>query len=198
VRQVVLLGAGLDTLALREPDLATRFRFVEIDHHDSQCWKLERLRELGLTTAGVQYVPVDFSSQDLEKELGAAGVRMEQPTFFAWLGVTQYITDGAAMATLSLASRHAAGSEIVFDVIVPFCDLSPDELQISSAARAASEDRGEPWISFYRPDEIAPRLLALGFGSVQPLSAEDARRYHVGQPDGITPSRAWQLISAAV
>ena len=198
VRQIVLLGAGLDTLALREPGIASGVLFVEIDHPDSQRWKLERLRALGFTTPGVKYVPVDFSSQDLEEELGAAGVRMEQPAFFAWLGVTQYISEPAAIATLSLAGQYAAGSEIVFDVIVPFEDLTADELQISSAARAASQERGESWISFYRPEEMAPRLLALGFGNVQPLTPEDARRYYVGQPPGIAPLRAWQLISAVV
>lgn len=102
VRQLVLLGAGLDTLALREPDITNRVRVIEVDHPDSQRWKLDRLRALGITTTGVQYVPVDFSSQDLKEELGVAGVRMEHPTFFAWLGVTQYITESAAIATLSL------------------------------------------------------------------------------------------------
>ena len=128
----------------------------------------------------------------------AAGVRKEQPTYFAWLGVTQYISEAAATTTLSLAGRHAAGSEIVFDVIVPFEDLSADEFQISAAARASSEERGEPWISFYRLKEITSRLLALGFGSVQPLAPEDARQYYFGQPAGVTPLMAWQLISAVV
>ena len=82
VSQVVLLGAGLDTFALREPGIAGRMLFVEIDHPDSQRWKLERLRALGLSTPSVKYVPVDFASQNLEEKLGAAGVRMEQPTFF--------------------------------------------------------------------------------------------------------------------
>jgi methyltransferase (TIGR00027 family) len=63
VSQVVLLGAGLDTLALREPGITGRVQFVEIDHPDSQLWKLERLRTLGLATPGVKYVPVDFASQ---------------------------------------------------------------------------------------------------------------------------------------
>ena len=183
VRQVVLLGAGL---------------FVEIDHPDSQLWKLNRLQTLGLSTPGVRYVPVDFASQNLEDELRSAGVRTEQPTFFAWLGVTQYISEPAAITILSLAARHALGSEIVFDVIVPFQALTPDELQISSAAQTSSHERGEPWMSFYRPEQIASRLLALGFASVQPLTPEDASRYYIGQPAGVTPLRAWQLVSAVV
>jgi methyltransferase (TIGR00027 family) len=198
VRQVVLLGAGLDTLALREPDLATRVRFLEIDHPDSQLWKLERLRALGLSTPGVEYVPVDFASQDLTTELRAVGVQMDQPTFFAWLGVTQYISESAADATLSVVGQFAPGSEIVFDVVVPFEELASEELQISSAARTASQERGEPWQSFYRPEEIAPRLLALGFASVEPLKLEDARQYYVGQPPWVAPLIAWQLISAVV
>lgn len=198
VRQVVLLGAGLDTLALREPDLPATVQFVEIDHPDTQRWKLERLQSLGLTANGVKYVPVDFASQNLKDGLLAADVQMERPTFFAWLGVTQYISEGAAMSTLSLVRQHAAGSEIVFDFIVPFDDLPEDELQISSAARAASQGRGEPWTTFYRAEEIAAHLVAIGFAGVQPLTLDGAENYYAGQPVEIAPLKAWRLISAIV
>jgi methyltransferase (TIGR00027 family) len=91
VRQVILLGAGLDSLALRKPALAAQIRLVEVDHPDSQLWKLGRLRELGLETQSVIYVPVDFGSESLEARLGESGVRLDEPTYFSWLGVTQYI-----------------------------------------------------------------------------------------------------------
>jgi methyltransferase (TIGR00027 family) len=198
VGQIVLLGAGLDTLALREPSIASRVRFVEIDHPDSQQWKRDRLETLGLTTPGVDYVPVDFAARDLGEELAAAGVRAAEPAFFAWLGVTQYLTQEAALATLALAARHAPGSEVVFDVILPFEGLPSDELRISSAARASAAERGEPWISFFRPEELLPRLLALRFTEVETLNPEDARRYYVGQPAGVAPLLAWQLVSAVV
>jgi methyltransferase (TIGR00027 family) len=198
VRQIVLLGAGLDTLALREPGVASRVRFVEIDHPDTQRWKLDRLRTLGLDTPGVRYVPADFAFQNLEEVLASAGVRTAEPTFFAWLGVTTYIAEGAVLATLSLAALHAPGSEIVFDVVLPFDGLTPDELEISSAAYRSSEELGEPWISFFRPEEMAPRLLALGFGQVRTLPPDDARQYYLGQPATIAPLRAWQLIAAVV
>jgi methyltransferase (TIGR00027 family) len=198
VRQIILLGAGLDTLALREPAILGGVRFFEIDHPDSQRWKLDRLRALGLDTPGVNYVPIDFASQNLEATLASASIRTGQPTFFAWLGVSQYITEGAAMATLSLVARHAPGSEIVFDVILPFDELTSDELRISSAARVSAEARGEPWISFFRPEEIASRLLGLKFSEIYTLTAEDARQYYRGQPATVTPLTAWQLISAVV
>jgi methyltransferase (TIGR00027 family) len=173
-------------------------RFVEIDHPASQEWKLSRLQVLGLETPGVSYVPVDFASQDLGTELASAGIRTSEPTFFSWLGVTQYIKEEAVMATLSLVARHAPSSEIVFDVILPLDGLASDEQRISSAARASAEARGEPWVSFFRPEEIKPRLLALGFDEVRSLIAEDARQYYLGQPVGVTPLTAWQLISAVI
>ena len=50
VRQIVLLGAGLDTFALREPGIASRVRFIEIDHPDSQRWSPSTLPKAPLWT----------------------------------------------------------------------------------------------------------------------------------------------------
>ena len=69
----------------------------------------------------------------------------------------------------------------------------PDEVEISSAACASSQERREPWISFYRTEEIGRRLLALGFSQVRPLTPEDAERYYNGQPVAVAPLNAWQL-----
>jgi methyltransferase (TIGR00027 family) len=196
VNQVVLLGAGLDTFALRNPGVVGRVRFIEIDHPDSQRAKLSRLAELGLETPGVEYLSVDFSTQDLAAELKRAGVARERATFFPWLGVTQYISRGATDATLSLAANFAKGSEIVFDVIRPFDGLDAAERAISSTAASMSERFGEKWLSFYTPEELRPHLHALGFSQVDWLSKEKAAPYYVGQ--AVEPLTAWQMVSAVV
>jgi methyltransferase (TIGR00027 family) len=194
----VLLGAGLDSFALRHPQVPLEVSFVEIDHPDSQRWKLERLTALGLATPGVRYLPVDFAVQELATELASAGLAPTRPTFFAWLGVTQYIAESAALETLSLVARHAAGSEVVFDVILPFEGLAPVEREISRAAESASGARGEPWLSYFQPATLASRLLALGFTRVARLTPDDAAAYYVGQPPDVAPLHAWQLMAAVV
>ena len=197
--QVVLLGAGLDTFALRRPDIPSTILFVEVDHPDTQRSKLERLGALGLNTRGVKYLPVDFASQDLDTELEAAGVGRDKMTFFAWLGVTQYIPESATYETLSFVGRHAAGSEVIFDVIRPFAGLAADELAISAAARAVAEDRGEPWVAYFEPEQLARRLTtSLGFNRVTRLTPERARHYYAGQPTDVTPLSAWELMAATV
>jgi methyltransferase (TIGR00027 family) len=196
--QVVLLGAGLDSFALRHPEVPKDLLFVEIDHPDSQRWKRERLASLGLDTPGVRYVPIDFASQDLRKELASAGVDRAKPTFFAWLGVTQYIADEAAYETLSLVAEHASGSEIVFDVILPIDAQPPDEREMSRMSAEVSEARGEPWVSYFLPEQLAVHLGSFGFDRVQWLTPEASRSYYEGQPTGARPLGAWQLIAATV
>ena len=196
--QVVILGAGLDSFALRHPQVPKDLLFVEIDHPDSQRWKRERLASLGLATPGVHYVPIDFASQDLEKELASAGVDRAKPTFVAWLGVTQYIADEATHETLSLVAHHASGSEIVFDVILPFDAQLPDEREMSRMSAEVSAARGEPWVSYFVPEQLAGRLDSLGFNRVEWLTPEAAGAYYEGQPPEVQPLGAWHLIAASV
>jgi methyltransferase (TIGR00027 family) len=197
-KQIVLLGAGLDSFALRRTHVLKDIVFVEVDHPATQQWKLERLAALGLKTPAVKYVPVDFASRDLKTELTSVGVKVGRATFFAWLGVTQYISAEASYATLSLVSRYGAGSEIVFDVIRPVDGLPSEEYAISDAARASASERGEPWVSYFVPEDLESQLGAFGFTSVTCLTAEAAARYYVGQPAGVTPLTAWELIAARI
>ena len=44
-RQIVILGAGLDTFALRNPHGARHFRIYEVDHPATQAWKRQRLAD---------------------------------------------------------------------------------------------------------------------------------------------------------
>ena len=196
--QVVLLGAGLDSFALRHPRVLNDILFVEIDHPESQRWKRERLASLGLDTPGVHYVPVDFASQDLRKELACAGVDRGKRTFFAWLGVTQYIADTASYETLSLVAQHASGSEIVFDVILPNETHPSDEREMSRISAEASAARGEPWVSYFEPEQLDGRLASLGFSRFEWLTTEAAGVYYEGQPAEIRPLSAWRLVAATV
>ena len=199
VRQVILLGAGLDSLALRRPTLAGAVTLVEVDHPDSQRGKLARLEELGLQTPSVLYVSVDFAKESLELRLAESGVTLDQPTFFAWLGVTQYIDRAACDATLGLIAGRPRGSEVVFDFIVRNELLVPLERAFSEAASEASAVRGEPWLTYFDPTELEEHLSDLGFSKIHRLTPQlAASRFYAGQPVDVTPLEAWQLVSARI
>ena len=107
VTQYVLLGAGLDTFAYRNP--YPQLRVFEVDHPATQQWKHELLEISDLTTpANLTYVPVDFERQSLSEQLQSAGFNEAVPTFFAWLGVVPYLTLEAFRSTDRLYRRTAA------------------------------------------------------------------------------------------
>ncbi|MGC2657542.1 MAG: class I SAM-dependent methyltransferase, partial [Bryobacteraceae bacterium] len=119
VRQIVILGAGLDTFALRNPHSAQQIRIFEVDHPATQAWKLERLAEAQIALPPcLTLVPVDFEQDDLGEKLVAAGFQQNSPTFFTWLGVVMYLSQEAIGRTLDYMSS-IQNSEVVFDYMEP-------------------------------------------------------------------------------
>ena len=116
VGQYVLLGAGLDTFAYRQPEWASSLRIFEVDYPATQNWKRGRLTAANIPIpTNVTLVPVDFERISLQEGLGAAaGLNYQVPTFFSSLGVTQYLTAGAFDRALKFVLSLPLRSEIVF------------------------------------------------------------------------------------
>ena len=113
VRQLVILGAGLDARAYRLPELDGASVF-EVDHPATQEVKRERARALRSAAAAHTYVPMDFRRDDLGRALRGAGVRADESSHVIWEGVTHYLPHSITAATLaSLASMTTAGSQLV-------------------------------------------------------------------------------------
>jgi methyltransferase (TIGR00027 family) len=186
VRQVVVLGAGLDTLSLRNPHVAQGVRVFEVDYPATQQWKRSRLREAGLDVPdALIFAPVDFERHSLADGLKGVGFRADHPAFFQWLGVVPYLTREAVSATLGFIAGMPA-SEVVFDYAEPFDNYpaARRENVMEIAARAAS--RGEPWLSLFDPVELADMLRNKGFGIVEDLGlAELTDRFYGALKQGI-------------
>jgi methyltransferase (TIGR00027 family) len=164
VRQIVVLGAGLDTLCVRNPypDLP----LYEVDHPATQAWKRERLAAAGLVAgSNVRFVPVDFERQVLGEELAAAGFRSAEPAFVLWLGVVPYLTEDAVFGTLrSIAAT--AGNELVFDYANPAGQLDP-EIRAAHEARAKrAASIGEPFLSSFDTAALQARLRESGASAI--------------------------------
>ena len=180
VRQYVVLGAGLDTFAHRNPYAEIGLRVFEVDHPATQAWKRQRLSDAGLESpASLTFASVDFERQTLAQGLAAAGFDAVAPAFFAWLGVTVYLTGEAVMNTLRFIAA-TPGSEVVFDYGEPLSAFPEGEgraRQVARAERAAA--LGEPWITRFTPSELANALRDLGFDTLEDLGpAQISRRFY--------------------
>src|ERR1700748_3841613 len=85
VRQIVILGAGLDTFALLNPYGAQQIRIYELDHPATQAWKRQRLAETQIALPPwLILVPVDFEQDDVGEQLVAAGFQQNLAAVFPW------------------------------------------------------------------------------------------------------------------
>jgi methyltransferase (TIGR00027 family) len=169
VRQLVVLGAGLDTFAYRNP-FEGRLKVFEVDHPATQAWKRRRLEEAGIAIpSSLTYAPVDFERESLTGQLAAAGLDPDVRTFFTWLGVVPYLTGEAIVATLAQIAAHPGGAEVVFDYSEPREALDPATQAYYDARAARVAAIGEPFLSHFVPEGLHGRLRALGFAEIDDL-----------------------------
>jgi methyltransferase (TIGR00027 family) len=197
-RQYVILGAGLDSFAYRNPFPPSALHVFEVDHPPTQAWKRQRLRDAGIEPPGsLTFVPVDFERQTLAGALVEGGLDPAVPTFVSWLGVTMYLARETVMRTLAYVASLAAGSAIVFGYVVPPSSLTGPARAALSAMAARAAELGEPWLTFFEPDALAGELERLGLGRVEDVGPEQAvERYFRGRSDRLRPGGAAHLVRA--
>jgi methyltransferase (TIGR00027 family) len=170
VEQYVLLGAGLDTFAYRNP--FAKLRVFEVDHPATQQWKRELLQCNHIAIPdSIAYTPVDFERQSLAEELGSAGFDSQAPAFFAWLGVVPYLTLDAFRATLGFISAQRPGSGLTLDYGQPRSTLPLLERMALDSLASRVEKAGEPFQLFFTPPEIAAELSR--FHGIEDLGAAE-------------------------
>ena len=158
IRQLVILGAGLDTFALRNPHGSRRLRIYEVDHPATQIWKRQRLTDAQIAfPPSLILVPVDFERDDLGDQLAAVGFQHDSPTFFTWLGVVPYLTQDAISRTLAYVSS-SLNSELVFDYMEPPEAFSGELRQLETDRIEQLKRIGERSISRFEPAGIASIL----------------------------------------
>jgi|SRR5579862_8153969 len=181
VQQYVLLGAGLDTFAYRNPYAG--LRVFEVDHPATQAWKRELLGRSGIPIPeSLTYAPVDFERQSLTEQLKAAGFDFERPAFFGWLGVVPYLTLEAFRATLEFIAQRPAGSGVTLDYGQPREALPLMERLAHDALAARVQQVGEPFRLFFTPAQMAAEFAA--FRQIEELGSREINaRYFQGRSD---------------
>jgi methyltransferase (TIGR00027 family) len=171
VRQILVLGAGLDTFAYRL-ERTHDLRVFELDHPATQADKRRRLTEAQIAEPShVAYVAHDFERGSMTAALKAAGFDSDERTFVLWLGVTPYLTEEAVFATLGeLARLSPRGAEVVFDYANPphaIEEKATRDFHRAMAERVAAS--GEPFRCYLDSAELHARARKLGFSEIEDL-----------------------------
>jgi methyltransferase (TIGR00027 family) len=196
VTQAVILGAGLDTFAYRNP-FEGRLKVFEVDHPATQAWKRRRLAETGIATPeSMSFVPVDLEREPLMEALTANGFDPERRSFFIWLGVTYYLTRDAILATLGMIGGLPGGGEVAFDYGEP-----PDRMawllrrgHRRLAKRVA--DAGEPFVSSFEAADVQAVLRTRGFTEIDDRGPKDLFGSITHAPRWLLPRRGAHVVVA--
>jgi len=185
IRQYVILGAGFDTFAYRNPHPG--LRVFEVDRPATQHAKRGRLRDRGVVEpASVQFVPLDFERESLSLALSTAGCDPRLPTYFSWLGVTPYLEAATTLACLQEIAAYPPGSGVTFDYALDRRLMPPRERASFDDLAARVAAAGEPFLGSFAPEEIQARLSALHFGRIDDLGREALNeRFFEGRQDGL-------------
>jgi methyltransferase (TIGR00027 family) len=183
VTQYVILGAGLDTFAYRNP--YPSLRVFEVDHPATQLWKRELLETSRISVPhNLSFVPIDFERQVLPTQLFAGGFDSTVPTFFAWLGVVPYLSLEAFRSTVGYIASRPPESGLVFDYGQPRSALPRLEQLAHDSLAARVKLAGEPFQLFFTPREVAAELAA--FYNLEDLgSSEINARYFDNRTDNL-------------
>jgi methyltransferase (TIGR00027 family) len=191
--QYVILGAGLDSYALRHAADLHDLTIFEVDDPPMQVWKQARLKALGLEVPSqLRFAPCDFERSSISDALAAAGFAPGTPAFISWLGVTQYLSPFSINDTLCWAAGCAPGSEIVLTFVVPGPEAERERALLATRMNV-------DFATFFTPDQMTDVLRKAGFRQIEHFPPEQADSvYFQGRNDGLRAPTLERLVSATV
>ena len=183
IEQYVILGAGYDSRANRL-NLTPSLKIFEVDQPEVSDIKLSKLPKDLPNLENITYVNVDFSYQSLSEQLLTAGFDQTKSTIFTLEGVSQYITKEAVSSTIQELSSITKDARSIFfmsyvdellnkDPAACFGKGYPNPSKKANLIQTLSAKVGEPWISFYRDEEIESILAENGYSMKENVTLED-------------------------
>lgn len=181
-KQVVILGAGLDTRAYRMRVLRDCAVF-EVDHPATQAFKRRKAASLPRTARSLAYVPVDFERGGIDRALESAGFSPAASSVWVWEGVVMYLSDEGLRASLrEIASCSAPGSRLLVNYHRPTVNSRLHEHRVRAFLLAAW---GERQIGLRTTEAMHAELRAAGFAVLHDTgTAEWAQRLGARPPIG--------------
>jgi methyltransferase (TIGR00027 family) len=197
--QYVILGAGLDTFAQRNPSVGSHLSVFEIDQPATQEWKRRRLSELGYGVPNwLHFVPVDFETgAPWRDQLLTTDFDGSARAIIASTGVAMYLTKDAVAAMLRQVASFAPGSTLAMSFLLPLDSLDGSEEPTARGAARGAQAEGTLWMSFFAPEEMLELADAAGLVDVRHIpGAVLTERYFADRTDDLRPTRGEDLLLA--
>ena len=178
-RQVVILGAGLDTRAVRKPSPGVKY--FEIDDPTTLAMKEELYREYGFSDVALKFIPGNYVTDGLIGLLERGGVDFALPTYFIWEGNTMYLPMDALKQTVRDIRSSMTRFRLSFDYMAEsVIARTTGDAGITGLVESFTR-MGAPWLSGIADVRGLAREMRLNLIENFP-TAELFRRYWPTRP----------------
>lgn len=179
IQQVIILGAGFDTRALRLPFLQS-IPVIEIDHPNTSRKKLHTLQKhLRRLPEHVRYWQLDFNTDSLDALALRKQLNCSIPTTIIWEGVTNYLTEPAIHNTFSFAEKFVSGSFIIFTYVHRQVLEEPEAFFGAPGLLQDLANIEEKWTFGFKPEELSGYLQQFRFSLLEDSGATDYRNAYM-------------------
>lgn len=174
--QVIILGAGFDTRAVRLDFLKT-VPVIEIDHPNTSNFKAETYKSrIGQIPENVRFLQIDFNVQSLDQLAIEHNLDFSKPTAVIWEGVTNYLTEEAVKSTFSFISKFAKNSYVIFTYVHKDILNKPESFLGGKKLLEDLEKLEEHWTFGFIPDELPAYLNQFDIRLLEDLGADEYRQ----------------------
>lgn len=174
-KQVILLGAGFDTRAVRL-DFLKKIPVIEIDHPNTSNFKAEVYKNrIGQIPENVRFLQIDFNKQSLDQLAIEHHLDFSKPTVVIWEGVTNYLTEEAVKSTFSFISKFATNSSVIFTYVHKDILDNPESFLGGKKLLEDLEKLEEHWTFGFKPEKLSHYLNQFDIQLLEDLGADEYR-----------------------
>ena len=197
VKQIIILGAGFDTRALRLDFLKT-IPVIEIGHPGTSKFKLNKLEKmLGKLPQNVNYLQIDFNKQSLDDLATEHNINFNIPTTIVWEGVTNYLTQQAIDDTFKFIAKFKKSPHIIFTYINKLVLDDPQSFIGTEKLFKNLEKNKEDWIFGFQPEGLPGYLSQFNLTLLEDLGADEYRAEYMSDRKNISKGYEFYRVAYA-
>ncbi len=179
VKQVIILGAGFDTRALRL-NFLNNISIIEIDHPDTSNIKIKKLENrIGDLPSNVKYYQLDFEKQSLTDLANKYNLNLDIPTTIIWEGVTNYLNQEAVNKTFEFIQKFSDITYIIFTYIDKLVLEKPQAFKGTEQLFKNLKKSEEPYTFGIQPDKLSEYLNKFDLTLIENQSANEYRNKYM-------------------